>query len=351
MSVINVLLIGSGGREHALAWKLAASPMLGELYAAPGNPGMAELAQCVDLDFADHQAVIAFCKEKSIGLVVIGPEAPLVAGIVDDLAGAGIKTFGPTRAAAQLEGSKGFTKELCSRHGIPTARYSLAGTKREALERLHEHALPVVIKADGLAAGKGVTVAFSRADAEAAIENLFERRNGCESGDRGVSRRRGGKLFRFGRWNPCGGARHRARPQTGPRSGHGAKHRRDGGLFTCPGDERGALPADDGGDHLANHQSNAGRRRTVQGSSLRGADDNAEGPKLIEYNVRFGDPECQVLMVRLKDDLLTLLIAAVEGELDHVSVRWNDTAALTVVMAANGYPGECGEGQRNQGPR
>ena len=149
MSVINVLLIGSGGREHALAWKLAASPVLGEFYAAPGNPGIAELAQCVDLDFADHQAVIAFCKDKSIGLVVIGPEAPLVAGIVDDLAGAGIKTFGPTRAAAQLEGSKGFTKELCSRHGIPTARYSLAGTRAGGARAAARNTVAVVIRRMG----------------------------------------------------------------------------------------------------------------------------------------------------------------------------------------------------------
>jgi phosphoribosylamine--glycine ligase len=349
VSVINVLLIGSGGREHALAWKLAASPVLGEFYAAPGNPGIAELAQCVDLDFADHQAVIAFCKDKSIGLVVIGPEAPLVAGIVDDLSGAGIKTFGPTRAAAQLEGSKGFTKELCSRHGIPTARYSLAGTKREALERLHEHALPVVIKADGLAAGKGVTVAFSRADAEAAIENLFSGGTGAKAVIEEYLEGEEASFF------VLADGTHAVALATA--QDHKRAHDQDTGPNT--GGMGAYSPAPVMSEELCRRTMEAIVLPTIKAMRDEGAPFKGvlyaglmithEGPKLIEYNVRFGDPECQALMVRLKDDLLILLIAAVEGELDHVSVRWNDTAALTVVMAANGYPGDVVKGSEIRG--
>ncbi len=170
---MNVLLIGSGGREHALAWKLAQSPLLDKLYAAPGNPGIAAVADCIDLDVADHEAVARFCKESDIGLVVIGPEAPLVAGLADDLEGQGIKVFGPSKQAAQLEGSKGFTKDLCARAGIPTAAYARFGDAAAAKAYLAGQELPIVVKADGLAAGKGVIIAETQEDAEAAIDACF----------------------------------------------------------------------------------------------------------------------------------------------------------------------------------
>src|SRR4051812_31118641 len=167
---MNVLLLGSGGREHALAWKLAASPLLTRLYAAPGNPGIAEEAECVPLDIADHAAVADFCRGKAIDLVVVGPEAPLVAGIADDLRAAGIRVFGPSRAAAQLEGSKGFTKDLCARYGIPTAGYGRFTELAAAKDYLRAHGAPIVVKADGIAAGKGVTVAVTTGEAIAAVE-------------------------------------------------------------------------------------------------------------------------------------------------------------------------------------
>ena len=205
MPRMNVLLIGSGGREHALAWGLAASPLLGTLFAAPGNPGIGQHAKLVGLDVADHAAVIAFCKAENIGLVVVGPEGPLVAGLVDDLAAAGVKAFGPSKAAAQLEGSKGFTKDFCAEFGIPTGAYGRFTSLADAKAYLVAQPVPIVIKADGLAAGKGVTVALTRAEAQAALEDIFS----------GLSRWRGSELFCAVRWRACGGLWRRAGSQAG----------------------------------------------------------------------------------------------------------------------------------------
>jgi phosphoribosylamine--glycine ligase len=304
---VNVLLIGAGGREHALAWKISASPLLGRLYAAPGNPGIAQHAECVALDVADHQAVVAFAREKEIDLVVVGPEAPLVAGLADDLAAAGIPVFGPSAKAAQLEGSKGFTKDLCARYSIPTAAYGRFANAADARAYARKVGAPIVVKADGLAAGKGVTVAMELDEALAAIDSCFDGAFGAAGAEVVIEEFLEGEEASF--------------------------------FFLCDGET--ALPFGTAQDH-----KRVGDGDTGPNTGGMGAYSPApvlmltkDGPKLIEYNARFGDPECQVLMPRLEDDVLPLLLAAAEGRLAGLSPRWRAEAALTVVMAAKGYPG------------
>ena len=338
---MNVLLIGSGGREHALAWKLAASPMLTRLYAAPGNPGIAREAELVDLDVSDHAAVAAFCPEKSIGLVVVGPEAPLVAGLSDALRSKGIRVFGPSASAARLEGSKAFTKDLCARFGVPTAAYGRFSDAASARAYIEAQGAPIVVKADGLAAGKGVTVAMTEAEAIAAVEACFDGVFGGAGAEVVVEEFLTGEEASF--FCLCDGTS--AMP-----FGTAQDHKRVG-----EGDT-GANTGGMGAYSPAPVMSQAMIDRTMEeiilptmlgmlqmgapfsGVLFAGLMITADGPKLIEYNVRFGDPECQVLMLRLKDDLLVLLNAAVDGQLAHMSARWRDDAALTVVMAARGYP-------------
>jgi phosphoribosylamine--glycine ligase len=344
VSEINVLLIGSGGREHALAWKLAASPVLGALYATPGNPGIAAHAQCVSIDTADHQRVIAFCQSKSIDLVIVGPEAPLVKGIVDDLTLAGIRTFGPSKAAARLEGSKGFTKDLCSRYGIPTAPYARVASKQEALDQLRQRGAPIVIKADGLAAGKGVTVALSEAEAKTAIENMFALQPDAEAVIEEYLEGEEASFFAL--------TDGRLAVELATAQDHKRAFDNDGGPNT--GGMGAYSPAPVMTEALCRRTMKEIIQPTIKAMEELGAPYRGvlyaglmitkEGPKLIEYNVRFGDPECQVLMMRLKDDVLTLLMAAASGTLDKVSVRWEDSAALSVVMAAKGYPGTVKRG-------
>jgi phosphoribosylamine--glycine ligase len=349
VSEINVLLIGSGGREHALAWKLAASPILGELYAAPGNPGIGQQAQCVALNIADHEAVIAFCKEKSIGLVVIGPEAPLVRGLVDDLAQAGLKAFGPSKAAAQLEGSKGFTKDLCARHRIPTAGYRRCASKEEAHRYVSEKGVPIVIKADGLAGGKGVAVAFSKEDAARAIDDLFASN---PDGGAVIEEYLEGEEASFFALVDGTHAVPMATAQDHKRVAEGDSGPNTGGMGAYS-------PAPVMSDELCRRTMTDIVQPTIdamrkagtpfKGVLYAGLMITREGPKLIEFNVRFGDPECQSLMVRLRDDLLTVLLAAVDGTLNRVSLRWETNAALTVVMAGKGYPGEVRKGSEIRG--
>ena len=335
---MNVLLLGSGGREHALAWKLAASPMLTKLYAAPGNPGIAQEAELVDLDISDHGAVVAFCRDKAIDLVVVGPEGPLVAGLGDDLRQAGIGVFGPSREAAQLEGSKGFTKDFCARYDIPTAAYRRFNEADAAKAYVVEVGAPIVIKADGLAAGKGVTVAMTPEEALAAVDD-------CLAGAGSqivVEEFMTGEEASF--FCLCDG-------KTALPFGTAQDHKRVGEGDTGPntGGMGAYSPAAIMTDDMIARTMRDIVEPTMRGMADLGApfsgvlfaglmiDD--EGPKLIEYNVRFGDPECQVLMMRLKDDLLVLLNAAVDGQLAHMSARWRGEAALTVVMAAKNYPG------------
>lgn len=339
---MNVLLLGSGGREHALAWKLAASPLLTKLYAAPGNPGIAEEAECVGLDLADHAAVARFCAEKSINLVVVGPEAPLVAGIADDLRAAGIRVFGPSRAAARLEGSKGFTKDLCARYAIPTAAYGRFTDVEAAKAYVRARGAPIVVKADGIAAGKGVTVAETVEEALSAIEVCLGGAFGSAGAEVVIEEYLEGEEVSF--FCLCDGV-------TALPFGTAQDHKRVGDGDTGP--NTGGM----GAYSPAPIMTPAMIERTmaeIVAPTMRGMAElgtpfagvlfaglmiTATGPKLIEYNTRFGDPECQVLMLRLKDDMLVLLNAATDGQLAHMSVRWRDDAALTVVMAARGYPG------------
>ncbi len=335
---MNVLLLGSGGREHALAWKLAASPLLSALYAAPGNPGIAEEATVVPLDVADHAAVATFCRENKIDLVVVGPEAPLVAGIADDLGAAGLRVFGPSKAAAQLEGSKGFTKDLCAEFGIPTAAYRRFGDAAAAKAYVKEQGAPIVVKADGLAAGKGVTVAMTLDEALAAVDTCL----GEPGAEVVVEEFLTGEEASF--FCLCDG-------RTALPFGTAQDHKRVGEGDTGPntGGMGAYAPAPVMTPEMVEKTMREIVEPTMRGMAARGMPFSgvlfaglmitADGPKLIEYNTRFGDPECQVLMMRLKDDLLVLLNAAVDEQLAHSSVRWKDEAALTVVMAATGYPG------------
>ena len=339
---MNVLLIGSGGREHALAWKIAASPLLGKLYAAPGNPGIARHAECVALDVTDHAAVVAFAKEKEIGLVVVGPEAPLVAGFADDLAAAGIRVFGPSAKAAQLEGSKGFTKDLCARYDIPTAAYGRFGNAADARAYAAKVGAPIVVKADGLAAGKGVTVAMELGEALAAIDACFDGAFGAAGAEVVVEEFLEGEEASF--FFLCDG-------RTALPFGTAQDHKRVGDGDTGP--NTGGMGAYSPAPVLTPELEARVIREIVE-PTMRGMAEmgmpfsgvlyaglmlTKAGPKLIEYNARFGDPECQVLMLRLKDDVLPLLLASAEGRLAEFSPRWRDDAALTVVMAAKGYPG------------
>jgi phosphoribosylamine---glycine ligase len=339
---MNVLLLGSGGREHALAWALSASPLLDRLWCAPGNAGIAEVAGCVALDIADHAAVVAFCKAHGIGLVVVGPETPLVAGIVDDLGRAGIKSFGPTRGAARLEGSKAFMKDICARHAIPTAAHARFDNIDAALAHVRARGAPVVVKADGLAAGKGVTIATTVAEAEAALRDIFSGRFGAAGTEVLVEDCLEGEEVSF--FALCDG--NSALPLA---SAQDHKRAFDGDT----GPNTGGMGAFSPAPALADETSARVMREIIEptlaamrdlgspftGVLYAGLMLTPSGPSLLEYNVRFGDPECQVLMVRLKDDLLTLLMAAVDGTLDKMSVRWWPEPALTVVLAARGYPG------------
>ncbi|MBV1694974.1 MAG: phosphoribosylamine--glycine ligase [Hyphomicrobiales bacterium] len=350
---MNVLLIGSGGREHALAWAIAASPLLTRLYCAPGNPGIGELAICVDLAVGDHAAVAAFCAAERIDLVVVGPEGPLVAGIADDLAAAGIKVFGPSRAAAQLEGSKGYTKDLCAELGIPTAAYGRFRDAAAARRYVVEHnRWPVVVKADGLAAGKGVVIAATPGEAFAAIDACFAGAFGAAGAEVVVEEFLEGEEASFFVLSDGTNALPLATAQDHKRVGDGDVGPNTGGMGAYS-------PAPVMTPDVVEATMDRIIRPTIAGMAARGAPFKgvlfaglmitAEGPKLIEYNVRFGDPECQVLMMRLKSDLLTALLATVDGGLASFDLRWHDAAALTVVMAAEGYPGEPRRGTQIEG--
>lgn len=339
---MNVLLIGSGGREHALAWTLSSSPLLAKLYCAPGNAGISDIAECVVLDAANHAAVIAFCRAHDIGFVVIGPEAPLVAGLGDALGHASIPYFGPTKAAAQLEGSKGFTKDLCREFGIPTAAYGRFKDAASAKNYLAEQAVPIVVKADGLAAGKGVIIASTRDEAVAAIDACFSGAFGAAGAEVVIEEFMDGEEASF--FALCDGriALALATAQDHKRVGDG-----DTGLNT--GGMGAYSPAPIMTPEMIERTMAEIIRPTVAGMAQRGTPFTGvlfaglmitqSGPKLIEYNARFGDPETQVLMMRLKSDLLPALIGTSNGTLDQTTLKWANDVALTVVLAAKGYPG------------
>ncbi len=349
---MNVLLIGSGGREHALAWSISASPLLSKLYCAPGNGGISEIAECVPLPVADHEAVVRFCKDNKVDFVIIGPEAPLVAGIVDDLTAAGIKCFGPSKAASQLEGSKAFTKDLCREFNIPTGTYGRFTDPTTTKAYLADQPLPIVIKADGLAAGKGVVIAETRPDAEAAIDACFSGAFG-KAGEEVVVEEflRGEEASVFALVDGTT-ALVLAAAQDHKRVGDGDTGPNTGGMGAYS-------PAPVMSDELITRTMDEIIRPTVAAMEKRGTPFKGvlyaglmitpEGPHLIEYNVRFGDPEMQVLVMRLKSDLLAAMLATADGELKTIDLQWHEDAALSVVMAANGYPGTPLKGTQIKG--
>ncbi len=340
---MNVLLLGSGGREHALAWKLAQSERLGKLFAAPGNPGIAEHAQIVAIDPADHRATVDFCLKNSVELIVIGPEAPLVDGLADNLRTMGFCVFGPNRIPAQLEGSKGFTKDLCARHGIPTARYVRASDKLAAEAALEDFTAPLVVKADGLAAGKGVIICATQDEARAALDTMFDGSFGSAGSAIVIEEFLEGEEASFFALTdgatvlPFGSAQDHKRVgdgDTGPNTGGMGAY--SPAAVLTPELEKRAM------DEIVRPtvQALAAQGSPYSGILYAGLMLTDDGPKLIEYNVRFGDPECQALMMRLESDLLELMYAVARGRLAEAEPpRFTSGAALTVVLAANGYPG------------
>ncbi|MGC1465001.1 MAG: phosphoribosylamine--glycine ligase [Pseudolabrys sp.] len=344
---MNILLLGSGGREHALAWKMAASPLCDRLYCAPGNAGIAKDAECVAIDITDHAAVAAFAREKKIDLVVVGPEGPLCAGIADDLEAAGIKTFGPSKWAARLEGSKGFTKDLCQANNIPTGAYERFKNAAAAKDYVRRMGAPIVVKADGLAAGKGVVVAETVAEAEAAIDMLFGGGLGEPAWEIVIEEFLRGEEASF--FALCDG-------ETAIPLASAQDHKRvfDGDKGPNTGGMGAYSPAPIMTDAMSKRTMDEIVLPTVRAMAAMGAPFKGvlfaglmiteSGPKLIEYNVRFGDPETQVLMLRMMSDLVPALLAARDGQLRNFDLRWYPEAALTVVMAAKGYPGGYSKG-------
>ena len=339
---MNILLVGSGGREHALAWKIAQSPLLGRLVMAPGNPGMAALGETRPVKATDVPALVALAQEIAADLVVIGPESAVDAGLADALAAADIPCFGPSRAAGQLESSKAFTKAFCVRHGLPTGAYVVCDEAAAAKAALDGFSPPYVIKADGLAAGKGVVIAQTRAEAEAAIDDALGGRFGA-AGARVVIEEfldgEIGSLFAL-----CDGTHSMV-------FGHAQDHKRayDGEQGPNTGGMGTYAPAPLFTDDLVERVRTelaepAFAAIAAEGHAYRGVlfvefMATAQGPKLVEFNVRFGDPECQVLMLRLESDLVPYLLACAKGELDRLAAPvWRDESAVCVVLAAQGYP-------------
>lgn len=339
---MRVLVVGSGGREHALCWAISASPLCEKLFCAPGNPGIAGLAECMPVGADDLAGIVALAKREKIDFVVVGPEAPLVAGLVDRLAEAGIPSFGPSAAAARLEGSKGFMKDFCARHGIPTAAYNRFTDAKAARDYVRAQGAPIVVKADGLAAGKGVVVAATVDEALAAIDEAMLRDKFGKAGSELVIEEflEGEEASFFAL---CDGAH--ALP-----FGAAQDHKRVGDGDTGPntGGMGAYSPTKLVDAAMEKRIMDEIVRPTLAGMAKEGAPFKGvlfaglmigkAGPKLIEFNVRFGDPECQTLMLRLMSDLLPALVASQQGELKHFHLRWYDDTALCVVMAANGYP-------------
>ena len=341
---MRVLVVGSGGREHALCWAIAASPLCDALFCAPGNPGIAAEATCVDVAANDLDGIIALCRRERIDFVVVGPEAPLVGGLVDRLEAAGIAAFGPSAAAAALEGSKGFTKDLCAKYQIPTAAYGRFREAEAAKAFVRRRGAPIVVKADGLAAGKGVTVAASVEEGCAAIDAaMLERRFGAAGAELVVEEFLDGEEASFFALVDGRNALPLATAQDHKRVGDGDTGPNTGGMgayspapCVTPALEQQVMER----IILPTVRGMAAEGTPFKGVLYAGLMLTEAGPQLIEYNVRFGDPECQVLLPRLRSDLLPALVAARDGVLDEFDLRWRDESALCVVLAAKGYPGE-----------
>ncbi len=350
---MRILVVGSGGREHALCWAIAASPLCDKLYCAPGNAGIAEEAECVPIAADDLGRLVAFAREQRIDFVVVGPEAPLVLGLVDRLAEAGIKAFGPGAAAAALEGSKGFMKDLCARHDIPTATYARFSEPELAKAYVAEQGFPIVVKADGLAAGKGVVIAESLPQAIEAIDRMMgDRIFGAAGAELVIEERLAGEELSFFALVDGKTALPLASAQDHKRVGDGDTGPNTGGMGAySPAPAASAVLEAEilGGIIQPTVAAMAEEGRPFKGVLYAGLMLTDAGPKLLEYNVRFGDPECQVLCLRLMSDLLPALMASADGVLGSFDLRWQPKAALTVVMAAKGYPGDYRKGTEIRG--
>ena len=349
---MNVLVVGSGGREHALCWQFAASPLLGGLWCAPGNAGIENEATCVALDPMDFDGLVAFCGEQAIDLVVVGPEAPLCAGLVDRLEAEGIAAFGPRAAAARIEGSKGFMKDLCARHGVPTAAYRRVASLAEAEAFIAELGAPLVVKADGLAAGKGVVLAETEDEALRAARAALGGAFGEAGAELVIEEMLVGEEASYFALVDGETALPLETAQDHKAVGEGDTGPNTGGMGAYS-------PAPVMTPALCEEARTRIVEPLVRGLAAEGAPFTgvfyaglmltADGPKLLEVNARFGDPECQVLMPRLKSDLLAALMAAHDGELKEFDLRWRDEAALCVVLATQGYPGAYEKGSAIRG--
>ncbi|MEI7874065.1 MAG: phosphoribosylamine--glycine ligase [Alphaproteobacteria bacterium] len=350
---MRILVVGGGGREHALCWAISASPLCTKLYCAPGNAGIAQVAECMDVGTEDIAGQVALAQRLKIDFVVIGPDAPLVAGMADGFAAAGLKVFGPSKAAAQLEGSKSFTKELCQRHNIPTAAYERFTDLDKAIAYINAQGAPIVVKADGLAAGKGVIVAET---VDQAIEAVRDMLAGNRFGAAGASvvieefmEGEEASLFAL-----CDGEHvlPLVAAQDHKRAFDGDKGPNTGGMGAYS-----PVPILD--QAMFDRAMREIILPTVRGMKAEGVPFkgvlyaglmiDGNGPRLVEYNCRFGDPECQVLMMRLKSDIVPALIACADGGLNHLDLRWSDQAALTVILATKGYPDAYKNGSEIRG--
>jgi len=350
---MRILVVGSGGREHALCWATGASPLCDKLYCAPGNAGIAAEAECVAIAADDVAGLVAFARRERIDFVVVGPEAPLVLGLVDRLAEAGIKAFGPSARAAALEGSKAFMKDLCAKYGIPTAAYGRFTDAAKAKAFIHERGAPIVVKADGLAAGKGVIVAATPAEAESAVDAMLTVRQFGDAGAEAVIEEfLQGEEASFFALSDGETALPLASAQDHKRAHNGDRGPNTGGMGAySPAPIVTEAVAADIMARIIRPTLDAMRAegRPFKGVLYAGLMLTKDGPKLLEYNVRFGDPECQVLCVQLMSDLLPALVAAHDGVLRNFHLRWHERAALTVVMAAKGYPDAYRKGTEIRG--
>ncbi|HYG89401.1 MAG TPA: phosphoribosylamine--glycine ligase [Azospirillum sp.] len=346
---MNVLVVGSGGREHALCWAIKSSPLCGRLYCAPGNAGIADVAECVPVGAEDVDGLLRFAHDNAIDFVVVGPEGPLVLGLVDKLEAAGIKAFGPSAAAAELEGSKGFMKDLLAKYGVPTAFYQRFTDADSAKAYVRKHGAPIVVKADGLAAGKGVTVARTEDEAFAAIdEALVGGRFGSAGAEIVVEEFLEGEEVSFFALVDGTTAVPLASAQDHKAVGDGDTGPNTGGMGAYS--PAPVLTPDLEARVMREIVEPTVRGLASEGRPFKGvlfaglmivtAPDGTKVPKTLEFNVRFGDPECQTLMMRLKSDVLTALLASRDGTLKAQDVQWHDAASLCVVMAARGYPGD-----------
>ncbi len=340
---MNVLVVGSGGREHALCWAIAKSPKLGKLFAAPGNAGMAQIATCLNVAADNTQGIVDACRANKIDFVMVGPEGPLVAGLADALTKAGIKVFGPHAAAAQLEGSKGFMKDVCKLAGVPTAAYARFNNHAEAIAYIQKNGAPIVVKADGLAAGKGVTVAMTMDDAIKAVDDaMLAKTFGDAGAEVVIEEYMDGEEASFFALVDGEKAIAFASAQDHKRAFDGDKGPNTGGMGAySPApvmtEEMNARVMNEIVLPTARYMARQGT--PFRGILFAGLMITKTGPRLIEYNVRFGDPETEAMLPRLKSDLLEVLVATAEGKLETVKLEWLPQAVVTVVMAANGYPG------------